>query len=271
MNNNESFFNSVGGGSVFISHSHHDLPKVRKIRNFLEENGFDPLCFFMQCLSDEDEIEDLLKREIDAREWFAFMESENSLQSAWVRKERDYIVQKSDKKVLFYKLRNESSPEDIARSIMDHMTVYVCYSAREKEYGSAVAGFLKNMDFCVYDRCEEDEPKDFNYYFSQEYQKKTEQAIREAAQHGCFLFLMTRKSMQAKLMLSELRYAMNIGASIAVAFIRVSPWDLPDELMLLLADASTEEIDEDEQTGLIQIASLVGRTLLNKDTGKSDS
>ena len=64
---------------------------MRLIRNSLEKKGFDPLCFYMQCLTDEDEIEGLLKREIDAREWFAFMESQNSMQSAWVQKERDYI------------------------------------------------------------------------------------------------------------------------------------------------------------------------------------
>ena len=259
MNHNESFWNSLGGGSVFISHSHNDLPKVRKIRNFLEEKGFDPLCFYMQCLSDEDEIEGLLKREIDAREWFAFMESQNSVQSAWVRKEREYIQNSSDKKILYYKL-HETSPKDIADQIMDHITVYVCYSERDKEYGSFVAKFLRSMDFRVYDRC--DAEANGSDFFSPEYQKRTEEAIRDAAGHGCFLFLVTNYSKQAQMMLKELEYAKMYDASIAVAFLEGTRWDLPSTLQYLTLDAACAEIEGDMKAGAMQIASLVGQTLL---------
>ena len=263
--NDESFWNSAGGGSVFISHSHHDLPKVRRIRNYLEEKGFDPLCFYMLCLTDEDEIEGLLKREIDAREWFAFMESENSLQSAWVRKERDYVIHNGNKRVLYYKLLADSSPEDIANQIMDHMTVYVCYSAREREYGTNVVKTLRDMDFRVYDRCDDETEADLLYGLSVEYEEKTKRAIEEEAQHGCFLFLMTRRSIQAQLMYRELKYAKEYGASIAVAFMGVNPWDLPKELMFLLANDSMAYIEDDKEAGMMQIASLVGNTLLTKD------
>ena len=56
------------GGYIFLSHSHEDIEKVREIRNSLEQDGFEPLCFYLKCLSDDSEIEDLIKREIDARE-----------------------------------------------------------------------------------------------------------------------------------------------------------------------------------------------------------
>ena len=163
QNRNGSFWNYLGGGSVFISHSHKDLSKVRLIRNYLEEKGFDPLCFYMQCLTDDDEIEGILKREIDARDWFAFMESPNSLQSGWVKKEREYIRNRRDKKILRYNLQ-ENSPEDIADQIAEYMTVYVCYSERDREYGSFLARLLSNMEFRVYDRCD-DETKDLQYLF----------------------------------------------------------------------------------------------------------
>lgn len=45
------------GGWVFISHSHQDISLVRKIRNHLESLGFEPLMFFLKCLSDDDEID----------------------------------------------------------------------------------------------------------------------------------------------------------------------------------------------------------------------
>lgn len=55
------------GGWIFISHSHLDIDIVRKIRNKLEDRGFEPLMFFLKCLNDDNEIESLIKREINER------------------------------------------------------------------------------------------------------------------------------------------------------------------------------------------------------------
>lgn len=259
QNRDGSFWNYLGGGSVFISHSHKDLPKVRLIRNYLEGKGFDPLCFYMQCLTDEDEIEGILKREIDARDWFAFMESPNSLQSAWVKKEREYIRNSRNKKILQYNLQ-ENSPEDIANQIADYMTAYVCYSERDKEYGSRLAKSLSKMEFRIFDRCGE-ETENLDYLLSPEYQARTEKAIKKAGKHGCFLYLMTEKSMQALIMRRELEYANMCGARIAVAFLGVSEWNIPFELKYLIRNASCAEIGEDIQTAAEQIACLIGQTL----------
>ena len=261
MKEDRSFCNCLNGGSVFISHSHKDLPKVRQIRNLLEQRGLDPLCFYMQCLTDEDEIEDLLKREIDARDWFAFMESPNSRQSAWVRKEREYIQKSPDKRILYCKL-HEDSPEDIANRIIDRMTVYVCYSERNKEYGRFAAEALGSMDFRVYDRC--NGKASLDDCFSQENLNQTEAAIREAANHGCFLYLMTKESSQARIMWKELEYASMYNACIAVAYMGVDPWDIPGSLRYYVRDASWAEIKGDRQTAAVQLASLVGEALLQK-------
>lgn len=43
-----SFFEKLTkekGAYIFLSHSHNDIKKVREIRNRLEVNGFEPLCF----------------------------------------------------------------------------------------------------------------------------------------------------------------------------------------------------------------------------------
>ena len=96
-----SFFDKLKkakGGYIFLSHSHDDIEKVREIRNSLEKNGFEPLCFYLKCLDDDSEIEDLIKREIDAREWFVFVNSENSRRSKWVTLEREYIERTNKKK-----------------------------------------------------------------------------------------------------------------------------------------------------------------------------
>ena len=76
---------------VFLSHSNQDFKILRKVRDRLEELNFRPLLFFLKCLEDDDEIFDLIKREIEARERFILCKSTNSLNSPWVQKEVDYI------------------------------------------------------------------------------------------------------------------------------------------------------------------------------------
>mgnify|MGYP000410830220 CR=1 FL=1 len=38
------------GGWIFIFHSHLDIDIVRRIRNKLEDRGFEPLMFFLKCI-----------------------------------------------------------------------------------------------------------------------------------------------------------------------------------------------------------------------------
>lgn len=76
---------------IFLSHSNEDYEKVRRVRNILEDMIMRPLMFFLKCLDDNDEIEDLIKREIKARTRFILCDSENARKSNWVAKEIDYI------------------------------------------------------------------------------------------------------------------------------------------------------------------------------------
>ncbi len=55
------------GSWIFLSHSHNDFEKVREVRNILEVQGHNPLMFFLKCLNNDDEIDDLITREIEAR------------------------------------------------------------------------------------------------------------------------------------------------------------------------------------------------------------
>ena len=80
---------------VFLSHSNKDYEKVIKVRDLLEKNSFRPLMLFLKCLNDDDEIDDLIKREIDSRGRFILCDSENARNSAWVQREIGYIKSKN--------------------------------------------------------------------------------------------------------------------------------------------------------------------------------
>lgn len=55
---------------VFVSHSTKDFERIRLVRNALEDSRFRPILFYLKCMEDEDEINELLKREIDAHRHF---------------------------------------------------------------------------------------------------------------------------------------------------------------------------------------------------------
>lgn len=46
---------------VFVSHSTKDFERVRLVRNALENSGFRPILFYLKCLENENEVNDLLK------------------------------------------------------------------------------------------------------------------------------------------------------------------------------------------------------------------
>ena len=59
------------GGYVFVSHSHLDIEQVRKIRNFLEDSGMEPILFYLRSMDCEDKeklktLKRLIFDEIDA-------------------------------------------------------------------------------------------------------------------------------------------------------------------------------------------------------------
>lgn len=59
-------YDIVEGFWVFVSHSTKDFERVRLVRNALEDSGFRPILFYLKCLENENEVNGLLKREIDA-------------------------------------------------------------------------------------------------------------------------------------------------------------------------------------------------------------
>ena len=75
---------------IFLSHSREDLAKVRKVRDYLEKKSFEPILFNLRCLTDSDELGSLVKREIEARPWFLYLDSPRARSSSRVQAEVAY-------------------------------------------------------------------------------------------------------------------------------------------------------------------------------------
>ena len=198
------------GGFIFISHSHMDIQFVRKLRNMLEEEGFEPLLFYLQSLNDEDEIENLIRREIDAREWFIYVDSENSRKSRWVQSEREYISSLSGKKVITINIDDNLSEQVF--NISRNLQVFVAYTAKNRILFTRLEKALVARDFLVLDPVREIMSGDM-------FAAKIKQIINESALKGFCILLVTEEALKSRAFQLDIEYIIESKAKIIPVFI----------------------------------------------------
>ncbi len=135
---------------VFLSHSNKDYEKVCLVRNILEKQSLRPLMFFLQCLNDEDEIDSLIKREIDCRTRFILCDSSNARQSKWVQKEVEYI--KSQNRICeTIDIDKDVSEISVAlQEFIKSTRIFISYNRENFELADIVYKRLSQYDFSVY-------------------------------------------------------------------------------------------------------------------------
>lgn len=135
---------------VFLSHSHEDYEKVRKVRDMLEDQQMRPLMFFLKCLNDHDEIDSLIKREIDCRTRFILCDSENARKSDWVKEEVNYI--KSLDRI-YETIDLDWSIEEIKQRLDEFKrkaTLFISYNRENQYLAKSVYERLNKYDFHVF-------------------------------------------------------------------------------------------------------------------------
>lgn len=188
------------GGFIFLSHSHDDIIKVREIRNSLEAEGFEPLCFYLKCLESDEEVASLIKREIDAREWFIFLNSENSRKSRWVQMERDYITSNPDKKILTIDLDDIQSISNAIHTISHNLRIYIASHSADRTIVSTLQQQLQEKDYLVCSAVD--------CITGSDWLLDIESAIVEASQDGCVIVLLTQNSVNSKFIIQDVEIAL---------------------------------------------------------------
>lgn len=134
---------------VFLSHSHEDYEKVRMVRDMLEEQHMRPLMFFLKCLNDHDEIDSLIKREIDCRTRFILCDTNESRKSEWVKREVNYIKSKDRNfDVIDLTVSDKEIFEQIEQ-IKKQATIFISYNREELQLAEQVYHRLCKYDFDV--------------------------------------------------------------------------------------------------------------------------
>lgn len=188
---------------VFLSHSNKDYEKVRLVRNLLEEQHFRPIMFFLCCMEDKkDELDDLIKREIDSRTRFILCDSENARNSHYVQMEVDYIK----KMKRSYQIIDLSKPEnEIAHELLkfkNKATVFISYSRNQMALAKNLYVRLKRYDYFVF--CDV-----YMEFGSGDFVKEIKKGIDDAKNKGYILCLIDNRTLKSSNQKSEIRYALN--------------------------------------------------------------
>lgn len=195
---------------IFLSHSSEDFDKVRLIRNHLEEKSFRPLMFYLKCLESEEEIYDLITREIDVRTRFILCDSENAKNSYWVQREMDYITSREPKRS--YQVLDLSKPLETLIKELDtytnQMNVFISCSRKYSKLYKDVYCRLSKYDLRVLPEFET-----LNIV-GQYYQETIRQGIIHAANNGYFVYLDSEDYHESKYAAAEFKMADELGANV---------------------------------------------------------
>lgn len=231
----------VDGGWLFISHAHEDIVQVRKIRNQLEDEGFNPIVFFLKSKTNPLTLNSLIKKEIRARKWFVLVDSPASRESKWVQRELAYVKKLKGKKIITVKLDGDIKAQ-VAR-IISNTRVFLSHSSRDRELVYRVRNALLFNDFQVWD-ASRDIPG-VSYYA-----EEIPSAIRSVRSGGCFLILVTKSTLDSTYCIRELEYAISQHCPIIPILCGVnhlpSPWDfllLKYQHLQISANPTDQELD----------------------------
>ena len=170
---------------VFLSHSNEDYEKVRMVRNWLEEMQFRPIMFYLKCLNDDDEVNELIKREIDCRNRFVLCQSINSRKSKWVQSEVEYIRSKNR---MFQIIDMEQDLENIRSQVEQfkkRSSVFIVYDNEKRCLYNSIKIELKKRDFVILNR---------ETAWNLENVSSIETSLFDVCNKGYILYLMTKNS-----------------------------------------------------------------------------
>ena len=182
---------------VFVSHSTKDFERVRLVRNALEDSGFRPILFYLKCMEDEDEINELLKREIDARRRFILCDSSNARASKYVQSEVDYIRSKRRMYEVVnldsLDLNKECVQQDVFQLIKPfrkRTNVFLCYHHKDTNLVKIVTKGLTIQGFDVSDISFFDSQETYRYFGSLgEWALAIKKKVETTIENGYFLYL----------------------------------------------------------------------------------
>ena len=194
--------------TIFLSHSHRDQEKVRKIRNILESLECEPLIFFLKCLDDKNtELEQFIKEEIEARNIFVYCKSSNAENSEWVQKELEYIKSFDKNRLYTIDIENDFSLSLISflqaiAQILKRNRIFISHSNRDKQTVEALTAHLEKNGYQVQDP--------YRIRLGSNWSSQIRDTIDKAVREGVYMFVISPSSVNSPACMMELDYAIEV-------------------------------------------------------------
>lgn len=208
-----------GGCWIFLSHHSQDIEKVRVIRNEFERLGHNPLAFHLKCLTTDSEsgrieLDNLIKREIDAREWFVFCENP-LITSEWVDMEQNYIIEQGKDMVWSIDMNlEEGQIIEQVRRICKEIEVFISYSRIDKAVADIVTKLLIGKDYSVW-------TPESMVLCGQNLKNEIEVAVNRCSYEGFYIMLLTKNSFHSEWIEHELELALSHGRKERIIFVLI--------------------------------------------------
>lgn len=194
------------GAWVFVSHSHRDLEKVREIRNYLESKGRNPLLFFLKCLSDDDaRLPELIRDEIEARDWFILCDSLNAKASKYVAREIEIVKQMHGEVSATIDLNQPLEPQFYKLDeLFRRATVFLSFARQDREVADRIQTVLLRHDYQVW--------RDSEIKPGESFANVIQSAIDDAVKRGFVLVLLSPASLTSQWCKHETEYGLRLAA-----------------------------------------------------------
>lgn len=235
---------------VFVSHSTKDFERVRLVRNALEDSGFRPILFYLKCMENEDEINELLKREIDARRRFILCDSPNAQGSKFVQSEVDYIRSKKRMYEVIDLSQIDLGNPNVDKEVLElihpfkrRTKIFLSYQRKDDDIGTLVKQQFERYGFSVVDS------STFlkNMPCGTEVDCLLKSKIETTLQDGYFVSLISQQSINGYFQFHEIQLAFQIDQSRVLPIIIDDiildqlPVKLQDKQILNLGDITSSE------------------------------
>jgi len=196
-------------GWVFLSHASEDYEFVKVIRNYLEENGFSALMFYLKSLEgsgNESMIENLIFAEIKARNIFVLCKSDDAKKSKWVKKEvmelkryNHKIFKTLDMNMLKYKKATALSVLD---DLLNLSSLYFISHSSDENKIDKIYKALNSKGFRIFKNNpnETSRRSNKNEHFNE--------AIKQVSKNGTILIFLSKNVLKSKWFWREKDFAL---------------------------------------------------------------
>ena len=205
MPNHSTAAGGPPGAWVFVSHSNRDIAGVRAVRDELERMGHNPLLFFLKCVSEHDELDGLIKREIEARNFFLLCDSPHARASDWVQREVRYIQSMPNRVWRTLDLEADAVAQLRAiRELSENATVFLSYARADSAMVAPFQDALLAAEYCVW--------SDETTAAGGRWQEHIEGGISQAMHHGFIVVFLTPEAVASRWVNHEIEAALRLAS-----------------------------------------------------------